>query len=79
MIPLIPERPRDAGVKERLPGRALIEGAHVLAGQASAYLRRLGFDDDVILMWADTYLAEFGSGDIDEFLAWIATKESVAP
>ena len=31
------------------------------------------FDDDQILKWAETYIAEEGSGDAECFVAWIHT------
>ena len=66
-----PERPEEAGVEEAMPPTMQVEGARVLADDAKPLLEGKGFTDDQIRRWADTYIAEVGSGDVDSFVAWI--------
>jgi hypothetical protein len=72
---LDPEAPDQAGVEEAEPGASRVEGARELADQAAARLRAQGFDDEEIRLWAETYIAEEGSGDVDGLVAWIAEHE----
>jgi hypothetical protein len=72
---LRPERPSDTGVQERAPDRSEIEGARLLANDAFPRLRRSGFMRKQIRLWAETYLAEVDSGDLEEFLRWIGHRE----
>ena len=72
---LDPEAPDQAGVEEEEPDASRVEGARELADQAVPRLRAQGFDDDEIRRWADTYIAEKGSGDVDGLVAWIAQHE----
>lgn len=69
----IPHRPQEVGIPEETPELAQIEGAHLLANAARPFLSRCGFDDDQILRWAEAYIAEEGSGDVECFVAWIHT------
>ncbi len=73
---LEPEGPEEAGLDEKTPDRSRVEGAHLLASQARDRLAREGFAEDQILDWAETYIAEEGSGDVDAFIDWIAKRES---
>lgn len=72
---LKPEHPHDAGVAEQVPELAQIEGGRLLANEAGASLRELGFTDTEIAEWALTYIATRGSGDLESFLAWIREVE----
>ncbi len=72
---LKPEHPHEAGVEELVPELAQIEGGRLLAHEAAASLRELGFTDDEIREWALTYIATRGSGDLESFLAWIREME----
>jgi hypothetical protein len=69
----IPHRPRDVGITEDTPELAQIEGAHLLANSARPFLGGCGFDDDQILRWAEAYISQKGSGDVECFVAWIHT------
>ena len=53
-----------------------LEGARVLADDAKPLLEGKGFTDDQIRRWADTYIAEVGSGDVESFIAWIDQQQS---
>ena len=74
----IPHRPADVGVEERTPELAQLEGAHLLANEARPFLTDCGFDDTQILHWAETYISEVGSGDVDSFVVWIHEAEALA-
>lgn len=74
----VPHHPHDVGVEETIPDLAQIEGAHLLANAAREFLRHCGFDDRQILEWADTYIAECGSGTVETFIAWIHECEAAA-
>ena len=67
----IPHHPHDDGVTEACPELAQIEGAHLLANESREFLTGCGFDDTQILEWAETYIAEQGSGSVATFVAWI--------
>ena len=67
----IPHHPHDDGVAEACPELAQIEGAHLLANESREFLTGCGFDDTQILEWAETYIAEEGSGSVATFVAWI--------
>lgn len=73
---LIPHHPHEVGIAEASPDLAQLEGAHLLANEARALLVDCGFDDRQILEWAETYIAEYGSGDLDGFVAWIEGCEA---
>jgi hypothetical protein len=76
MDDVTPERPRDAGVPEEVPDTlGAIEGARILANEARARLRADGFTDDQIDEWAEAFISEIGSGDVEELVAWIAQRE----
>jgi hypothetical protein len=76
MDDLTPERPRDAGVPEEVPeSLGAIEGARTLANEARERLRADGFSDDQIDQWAETFITEVGSGDVEELVGWIAEQE----
>jgi hypothetical protein len=72
----VPERPADAGVAEEIPAElGQIEGARLLGNDARDRLRADGFTDQQIDEWAETYVAENGGGEVDEFVAWIGEQE----
>lgn len=73
----IPQHPHDSGVPEEVPELAQIEGAHLLANDARAFLTGCGFSDRQILEWANTYIARVGSGDVGSFVEWIHEREAV--
>jgi hypothetical protein len=76
MDDLIPERPRDAGVPEEVPDDgSTIEGARLLGNEVRDRLHADGFTDRQIDQWAETFIAEVGSGSGDDFIAWIAREE----
>ena len=75
MNKLVPELPHWAGVAETIPGSDGIEGAHLLADEAREALRRSGFADEQIDAWAEAYVADEHSGDVDSFVDWIAEQE----
>jgi hypothetical protein len=70
-----PAKPEDFGVAEEIPDLMEIEGARTLGNAARERLRADGFSDAQIDAWAETYIAEVGSGDTDEFVAWISAQE----
>ncbi len=70
-----PAKPEDVGVPEEVPELMQIEGARTLGNEARERLHADGFDDEQIDAWAETYIAEVGSGSVDEFVAWIAEEE----
>jgi hypothetical protein len=72
---LRPEEPSDAGVEERVADAAHEEGARILADEASARLAASGFTDEQIRRWAEVFVATEGSGDPEEFIAWIVEQE----
>lgn len=72
---VVHEAPHDAGVDEGPPDRAHVEGARVLADQSEPWLRARGFTDDEIRHWAEAFVREVGSGDVDRFVRWIAEQE----
>ena len=75
MSDLRPEEPHEAGVPEKVADQSHEEGARILADEARERLKERGFTDEQIREWAETYIAEEGSGDVDSFIAWIADKE----
>ena len=70
-----PAKPEDVGVAEEVPELMQIEGARTLGNDARERLHADGFDDQQIDAWAETFIAEVGSGTVDQFVAWIATQE----
>ena len=58
------DRPRD-------PGSTEVESARTLQAQAKEGLGGHGLDDEEIRKAADEYVAEGGSGDVDDFIAWV--------
>ena len=74
----IPGHPHEMGVEEISPELGQIEGAHLLANASREFLRGCGFDDDQILEWAETYIAEKGSGTVNTFVAWIHECEAAS-
>ena len=68
--------PHEMGIEEACPELGQIEGAHLLANAAREFLRDCGFDDDQILEWAETYIAELGSGTVETFVKWIHECEA---
>ena len=75
MTDLTPEEPHEAGVPEKTADAAHEEGARILADEARERLKEKGFTDKQIREWAETYVADEGSGDVDGFIAWIAEQE----
>lgn len=73
---LVPEEPEDAGVPAPEPDAAHIEGARILADEASDFLEPRGFTHDEIVDWAVAYVDAEGSGDVDSFLDWVADQEA---
>jgi hypothetical protein len=71
----VPTKPEDVGVEEEVPDLPNIEGARLLGNDARKRLHADGFDDQQIDAWAETFIAEVGSGTVDEFVAWIARHE----
>ncbi len=72
---LEPAHPEETGVPDEVPDAMQIEAANLLANKARSILRDQGFNDEQIDAWATTYTAEFGSGDVHQFLAWIAEEQ----
>lgn len=72
---LEPARPEEEGVPDEQPDAMQLEAARLLANEARATLHEQGFDDEQILAWATTFTAEFGSGSVAQFLAWIDEEE----
>ena len=70
-----PAKPEDVGVAEEVPELMQLEGARTLGNDARERLHADGFDDQQIDAWAETFIAEVGSGTVDQFVAWIATQE----
>jgi hypothetical protein len=70
-----PTKPEDVGVAEEVPDLMEIEGARTLGNAARERLHADGFSDAQIDAWAETYIAEVGSGTADEFVAWISAQE----
>ncbi len=73
----VPKRPHEFGVDSEVPELAQIEGAHLLANEARAFLAGCGFTDRQILEWADTYISRVGSGDVESFIDWIHDREAL--
>jgi hypothetical protein len=72
----VPESPAQAGVTEEIPAElGQIEGARMLGNDARDRLRADGFTDRQIDQWAETYVAENGGGEVDEFVDWIRAQE----
>lgn len=69
------EKPEDAGVAEEIPELSQIEGARLLGNDARDRLHADGFDDAQIDAWAETFIAEVGSGTVEELVQWIARRE----
>lgn len=72
---LEPEEPHEAGVSEAEPDVSHVEAARLLADQARGRLRDQGFDEEEIRKWAEAYSRERESGDVDDFVEWIAQQE----
>jgi hypothetical protein len=70
-----PLDPEEVGVAEEVPELMQIEGARTLGNDARERLHADGFDDQQIDAWAETFIAEVGSGTVDQFVAWIARQE----
>lgn len=70
-----PTAPHEVGVVEQEPEAMQIEGAHLLATKAKDRLRAAGFDDEQILAWAESYIAEQGSGDVEALVVWIRDRQ----
>jgi hypothetical protein len=72
---LTPEEPHEAGVPEKLADPSHEEGARILADEARDRLKDRGFTEDQIREWAETYIAQEGSGSVDGLIDWIARQE----
>lgn len=72
---LKPARPSDEGVEERTPDMSRIAAARVLANEAYDLLAPKGFTDEQLRLWAESYLVEEHSGDLETFLEWMAAME----
>ena len=70
--------PKNAGVSDEHPDLAQLEGAHLLANAARTFLDGCGFNDDQILHWSLTYIAQQGSGDVASFVEWIHSFDPCA-
>jgi hypothetical protein len=70
-----PLKPEEVGVTEQVPELPQIEGARTLGNDARERLHADGFDDTQIDAWAETFIAEVGSGTVDQFVAWIGRQE----
>lgn len=70
-----PERPQDAGVRKKTPDPMDIEAAEILANKARDRLEGRGFTEDQVSQWAETFIAEQDSGDVDQFIAWIDARQ----
>jgi hypothetical protein len=75
MSDIEPEEPHEAGVPEKVADSSREEGARTLGDQARERLTDKGFTDKQIREWAETYIADQGSGNVDSFIAWIAEQE----
>ena len=75
MSDLTPEEPHEAGVPEKVADASHEEGARILADEAREQLAARGFTDQQIREWAETYIAEEGSGSVDGLIEWIARRE----
>ena len=75
MSDITPEEPHEAGVPEKVADPSREEGARILADQAQKRLKDKGFSDRQIREWAETYIADEGSGDVDSFITWIEEQE----
>lgn len=72
---LRPADPDVVGVGHEAPDPMQVEAARLPANDVRPELRDRGFDDPQINEWADTYVAQQGSGDAETFIAWIAEQE----
>jgi hypothetical protein len=70
-----PNSPADVGVTEEVPELSAIEGARTLGNDARERLYADGFDDAQIDAWAETFIAEVGSGTVEEFVVWITRQQ----
>lgn len=75
MTDLHPERPAEAGVPEKTPKVPQTEAARILANDARPALKQKGFDDRQIELWANSFVEEEPSGDVEAFLAWIDKQQ----
>ena len=75
MSDLTPEEPHEAGVPEKVADVSHEEGARILADEAGKQLKERGFTDEQIREWAETYIAEEGSGSVEGLIDWIARRE----
>jgi hypothetical protein len=75
MTDLTPEEPHEAGVPEKLADTSHEEGARILGDEARERLKDRGFSDEQIREWAETYIAEEGSGSVDGLIEWIGRQE----
>ena len=57
--------------RPREPGSTEVESARTLQAQAKEGLSGHDLDDEEIRKASDEYVAEGGSGDVDDFIAWV--------
>ena len=57
--------------RPREPGSTEVESARTLQAQAREGLSGHHLDDEQIRKAADEYVADGGSGDVDDFIAWV--------
>ena len=68
---LEPEQPEDEGIEPETPPAMQIEAARVLANEARDRLHEEGFTDEQIRRWAETFVAEAGTGAVlADVFAW---------
>ncbi len=60
---------------EKVADQSHEEGARILADEARDELQRRGFTDQQIREWAETYIAQEGSGSVEGLIDWIARQE----
>ena len=75
------KHPKDAGPTDRPtqmerdrprePGLTEVESARTLQAEAKKQLIDRNLDDEEIRKAADEYIAEGGSGDVEDFIDWV--------
>ena len=75
---LRPESPADAGLAPAHLSITDIEGARLLGNEARGPLRAVGFSDEQIIDWGDSFFAQHHEGDPEELIDWIASAEETS-
>ncbi len=75
MAAIEPERPHEVGVVPKTADVTREEGSRVLADEACDVLGPHGFSHQQVREWAETYIADHGSGDVNEFVKWIWRRQ----